>query len=159
MARTAVRSWTAWISSYAPTVRARGYARRPRARPADGLRSLIVAMPTTSGLGRLPYVREEAGLLQSLLPGPVLLTAPESAPDDQAAGRPGRANAGNRYRFDNVRVAGRATIRIHTGSGRDTRTEPFQDRRDYVGDYRSDTATLRDDRGRTVDTESWGRRR
>ncbi|WUN03818.1 lamin tail domain-containing protein [Streptomyces virginiae] len=28
-----------------------------------------------------------------------------------------------------------------------------------VWDNGSDTATLRDDRGRTVDTESWGRRR
>ncbi|WP_405419162.1 hypothetical protein [Streptomyces erythrochromogenes] len=28
-----------------------------------------------------------------------------------------------------------------------------------VWDNNSDTATLRDDRGRTVDTETWGRRR
>ncbi|MFG2716452.1 lamin tail domain-containing protein [Streptomyces goshikiensis] len=69
-----------------------------------------------------------------------------------------RDDDGNRYRFDNVRINGRATIRIHTGNGRDTRTDLFQDRRDYVWDNRSDTATLRDDRGRTVDTESWGRR-
>ncbi|WP_405786608.1 lamin tail domain-containing protein [Streptomyces sp. NBC_00029] len=40
-----------------------------------------------------------------------------------------------------------------------TRTDLFQDRRDYVWDNRSDTATLRDDRGRTVDSETWGRRR
>ncbi|MET9568550.1 lamin tail domain-containing protein [Streptomyces virginiae] len=70
-----------------------------------------------------------------------------------------RDSDGNRYRFDNVRLGGRDTIRIHTGNGRDTRTDLFQDRRDYVWDNRSDTATLRDDRGRTVDTESWGRRR
>ncbi|MFF1778079.1 lamin tail domain-containing protein [Streptomyces virginiae] len=70
-----------------------------------------------------------------------------------------RDRDGNRYRFDNVRIAPRATIRIHTGNGRDTRTDLFQDRRDYVWDNYSDTATLRDDRGRTVDTESWGRRR
>ncbi|ARE79456.1 hypothetical protein B6R96_36130 (plasmid) [Streptomyces sp. Sge12] len=70
-----------------------------------------------------------------------------------------RDNDGNRYRFDNVRIGSRATIRIHTGNGRDTRTDLFQDRRDYVWDNRSDTAILRDDRGRTVDTESWGRRR
>ncbi|MFD5414397.1 lamin tail domain-containing protein, partial [Streptomyces nojiriensis] len=30
---------------------------------------------------------------------------------------------------------------------------------DYVWDNHSDTATLRDDRGRTIDTETWGRRR
>ncbi|MFD3330621.1 lamin tail domain-containing protein [Streptomyces sp. NPDC058701] len=70
-----------------------------------------------------------------------------------------RDSDGNRYRFDNVRIARHATIRIHSGNGRDTRTDLFQDRRDYVWDNRADTATLRDDRGRTVDTESWGRRR
>ncbi|MGW6616278.1 lamin tail domain-containing protein [Streptomyces erythrochromogenes] len=43
-----------------------------------------------------------------------------------------RDNDGNRYRFDNVRIGGRDTIRIHTGNGRDTRTDLFQDRRDYV---------------------------
>ncbi|MFJ3520779.1 lamin tail domain-containing protein [Streptomyces sp. NPDC090131] len=70
-----------------------------------------------------------------------------------------RDSDGNRYRFDNVRLASRAIIRIHTGNGRDTRTDLFQGRRDYVWDNRSDTATLRDDPGRTVDTETWGRRR
>ncbi|MFF4244943.1 lamin tail domain-containing protein [Streptomyces sp. NPDC001822] len=64
---------------------------------------------------------------------------------------------GHRYRFDNVRLAGRATVRIHTGIGRDTRTDLFQDRRTYVWDNNGDTATLRDARGRTVDTDSWGR--
>ncbi|MGW3738873.1 lamin tail domain-containing protein [Streptomyces sp. NPDC005148] len=68
-----------------------------------------------------------------------------------------RDEDGHRYRFDDVRLAGRATVRIHTGIGRDTRTDLYQDRRNYVWDTRSDTATLRDDRGRTVDTESWGR--
>ncbi|THA30679.1 lamin tail domain-containing protein [Streptomyces sp. A1547] len=69
-----------------------------------------------------------------------------------------RDDDGNRYRFDNIRIGGRATIRIHTGTGHNTRTDLFQNRRDYVWDNHSDTATLRDDRGRTVDTESWGRR-
>ncbi|MEV7617558.1 lamin tail domain-containing protein [Streptomyces sp. NPDC089799] len=64
---------------------------------------------------------------------------------------------GNRYRFKDVRLGGRNTIRIHTGHGRDTRTDLYQDRNDHVWDNRSDTATLRDGRGRTVDTESWGR--
>ncbi|WP_326607570.1 lamin tail domain-containing protein [Streptomyces sp. NBC_01799] len=68
-----------------------------------------------------------------------------------------RDEDGHRYRFDDVRLAGRATVRIHTGVGRDTRTDLYQDRRNYVWDNRADTATLRDDRGRTVDTESWGR--
>ncbi|MEV0695990.1 lamin tail domain-containing protein [Streptomyces sp. NPDC050388] len=70
-----------------------------------------------------------------------------------------RDEDGHRYRFDNVRLAGRATVRVHTGVGRDTRTDLYQDRRHYVWDNRADTATLRDDRGRTVDTESWGRHR
>lgn len=69
-----------------------------------------------------------------------------------------RNGDGNRYRFDHVRLAGRATVRVHTGVGRDTRSDLYQDRRDYVWDNYSDTATLRDNRGRTVDTESWGGR-
>ncbi|MFD6279046.1 lamin tail domain-containing protein [Streptomyces sp. NPDC060209] len=69
-----------------------------------------------------------------------------------------RDEDGHRYRFDNVRLAGRATVRIHTGVGRDTRTDLFQDRRAYVWDNNSDTATLRDARGHTVDTETWGRK-
>ncbi|MEU6622010.1 lamin tail domain-containing protein [Streptomyces litmocidini] len=66
---------------------------------------------------------------------------------------------GHRYRFEDFRLAGRATVRIHTGEGRDSSTDLYQDRRDYVWDNHSDTATLRDDRGRIVDTESWGGRR
>ncbi|MCX4818976.1 lamin tail domain-containing protein [Streptomyces sp. NBC_01142] len=68
-----------------------------------------------------------------------------------------RNRDGDRYRFDDVRVARHATVRIHTGVGRDTRTDLYQDRRHYVWDNRSDKATLRNDRGRTVDTETWGR--
>ncbi|MFD9032386.1 lamin tail domain-containing protein [Streptomyces sp. NPDC059567] len=66
-----------------------------------------------------------------------------------------RDEDGNRYRFNDYRLAGRATVRIHTGEGRDTRTDLFQDRRDYVWDNNRDKATLRDNRGRTVDTKSW----
>ncbi|MBD9731852.1 lamin tail domain-containing protein [Streptomyces sp. H28] len=70
-----------------------------------------------------------------------------------------RNEEGQRYRFDNVRLAGRSSIHVHTGIGRDTRTRVFQDRRNHIWDNRSDTATLRNDRGRVVDTESWGRGR
>jgi hypothetical protein len=63
---------------------------------------------------------------------------------------------GNRYRFGDYRLAGRATVRIHTGEGRDTRTDLYQDRRNYVWDDNRDKATLRDHRGRVVDTKSWG---
>ncbi|MDQ0798019.1 lamin tail domain-containing protein [Streptomyces sp. B1I3] len=61
------------------------------------------------------------------------------------------------YTFD-LRLAGRSSVRVHTGVGRDTRHDVYQDRRHYVWDAR-DTATLRDDRGHKVDSESWGRHR
>ncbi len=64
---------------------------------------------------------------------------------------------GNRYRFDSLRLAGRSSVRVHTGVGNDTRTDVYQDRRNYIWSNRADTATLRNDRGRTVDSESWGR--
>ncbi|MET9419786.1 lamin tail domain-containing protein [Streptomyces sp. NPDC006540] len=70
-----------------------------------------------------------------------------------------RDRDGNRYRFDDYRLAGRSTVRVHTGFGRDTRTDLYQDRHHSVWDERSDKATLRDHRGHTVDTESWGRDR
>ncbi|MET7790334.1 lamin tail domain-containing protein, partial [Streptomyces sp900116325] len=65
---------------------------------------------------------------------------------------------GKRYRFDDLRLGARATVRVHTGRGYDTRAHVYQDRRtDYVWSNYSDKATLRDDHGRTVDTKSWGR--
>lgn len=63
---------------------------------------------------------------------------------------------GNRYRFDDLRLPARSSVRVHTGRGFDTRHDVYQGRRSYVWDSR-DTATLRDDRGRVVDFESWGR--
>ncbi|MGW7433951.1 lamin tail domain-containing protein [Streptomyces sp. NPDC054861] len=70
----------------------------------------------------------------------------------------GQDDDGNRYRFGDIRLAGRATVRIHTGEGRDMRTDLFQDRRNYVWDNDRDKATLRNDYGRTIDTKSWGNR-
>ncbi|MCX5009232.1 lamin tail domain-containing protein [Streptomyces sp. NBC_00638] len=64
---------------------------------------------------------------------------------------------GHTYTFNHYRLDGRATVRIHTGIGRDTHTDLFQDRRAYVWDNNSDTATLRNDRNRFVDNTSWGR--
>ena len=66
------------------------------------------------------------------------------------------AEDGRTYTFDHYRLDARATVRIHTGEGRDTRTDLFQDRRHYAWDNHSDTATLRNDRGRFVDDASWG---
>jgi hypothetical protein len=67
--------------------------------------------------------------------------------------------SGNLYRFDDLRLAGRATVRVHTGFGRDTRRDVYQGSRDYIWSNYADKATLRDNRGRTVDTHSWGYRR
>ncbi|MEU0334703.1 lamin tail domain-containing protein [Streptomyces sp. NPDC006193] len=63
---------------------------------------------------------------------------------------------GNRYTFRHYRLDGRATVRVHTGIGRDSESDLYQDRRYSVWDRDHDTATLRDDRGRVVDTASWG---
>ncbi|WP_225827128.1 lamin tail domain-containing protein [Streptomyces naphthomycinicus] len=65
---------------------------------------------------------------------------------------------GHTYTFDHYRLAGRATVRVHTGHGRDTRTDVYQDRRAYVWNNDSDTATLRNDRDRFIDQASWGHR-
>ncbi|MFI9039388.1 lamin tail domain-containing protein [Streptomyces sp. NPDC053726] len=59
------------------------------------------------------------------------------------------------YRFD-LRLAGRSSVRVHTGVGRDTTRDVYQDLRRYVWDA-SDTATLRDARGHRADSKSWGR--
>ncbi|MBW8795097.1 MAG: lamin tail domain-containing protein [Streptomyces sp.] len=63
---------------------------------------------------------------------------------------------GNRYTFRHYRLAGGTTVRVHTGEGRDTRTDLYQDRRSSVWNRDADTATLRNDRGRYVDSASWG---
>ncbi|MFI9248264.1 lamin tail domain-containing protein [Streptomyces sp. NPDC053086] len=63
---------------------------------------------------------------------------------------------GHTYTFHHYRLDGRTTVRVHTGIGRDIRTDLYQDRRHYVWDNRSDTATLRNDHGRFVDDASWG---
>ncbi|MFK0098044.1 lamin tail domain-containing protein [Streptomyces sp. NPDC091040] len=60
------------------------------------------------------------------------------------------------YKFD-LRLPGRSSVRVHTGVGRDTRHDVYQDRRSYVWDN-SDTATLRDAHGHKVDSTSWGHR-
>lgn len=64
---------------------------------------------------------------------------------------------GNTYTFHHVWLDRRSTVRLHTGVGRDTKQDLYQDRRSYVWDDNGDTATLRDDYGRFVDNASWGR--
>jgi hypothetical protein len=66
------------------------------------------------------------------------------------------ARDGRTYTFHHYRLEGRSTVRVHTGVGRDSSRDVYQDRRRYVWDNRSDTATLRDDRNWRVDTLSWG---
>ncbi|MCX5237559.1 lamin tail domain-containing protein [Streptomyces prunicolor] len=63
---------------------------------------------------------------------------------------------GKTYTFRHYRLDGHATVRVHTGKGRDTAHDVYQDRRDYAWDNRSDTATLRNDHRRLVDDKSWG---
>ncbi|MFG3019792.1 lamin tail domain-containing protein [Streptomyces sp. NPDC048254] len=63
---------------------------------------------------------------------------------------------GHSYTFRHYRLAGHATVRVHTGQGRDTMTDLYQDRRQSVWDHGADTATLRNDHGRYVDSASWG---
>ncbi|KOU23559.1 MULTISPECIES: lamin tail domain-containing protein [unclassified Streptomyces] len=65
---------------------------------------------------------------------------------------------GNRYRFADFRLDGRSSVKVHTGHGRDTRRDVYQDRRHQIWDER-DTATLRDNRGNVVDSDSWNGRR
>ncbi|MFJ4467865.1 lamin tail domain-containing protein [Streptomyces sp. NPDC089424] len=65
---------------------------------------------------------------------------------------------GRTYEFDRFRLDGRSSVRVHTGTGRDSRTDVFQDRRRYVWDDRFDTVILSNERGREIDSESWGGR-
>ncbi|WUC68893.1 lamin tail domain-containing protein [Streptomyces sp. NBC_00667] len=64
---------------------------------------------------------------------------------------------GNRYRFAGLRLEGGHSVKVHTGQGRNTHRDVYQNRRQQIWDAR-DIATLRDDRGRVIDTESWGGR-
>jgi hypothetical protein len=63
---------------------------------------------------------------------------------------------GNRYRFQHQWLRGYDSVLVHTGIGRDNGSHVYQDRRTQVWDN-SDAATLRDGRGRWIDTKSWGR--
>ncbi|WP_329353424.1 lamin tail domain-containing protein [Streptomyces sp. NBC_01261] len=63
---------------------------------------------------------------------------------------------GQTYTFHHYRLDGHATVRVHTGVGRDTNRDLYQDRHNYTWDNHSDTATLRNDHRRLVDDESWG---
>ncbi|SOE06792.1 lamin tail domain-containing protein [Streptomyces sp. Ag109_G2-15] len=63
---------------------------------------------------------------------------------------------GNTYTFRHFWLGGRGTVRVHTGVGRDSSSDVYQDRHYSVWDRNADTATLRNDHGRFVDATSWG---
>jgi hypothetical protein len=56
-----------------------------------------------------------------------------------------RDEDGHRHTFHDSRFAGRSTVHVHTGQGRDSRTDVYHGRRNYVWDNRSDTSNLRND--------------
>ncbi|MGW2741291.1 lamin tail domain-containing protein [Streptomyces sp. NPDC001450] len=62
---------------------------------------------------------------------------------------------GNTYTFRNYWLGSRETVRVHTGVGRDSSTDVYQDRH-YSVWSNADTATLRNDHGRFIDASSWG---
>ncbi|KUN14574.1 hypothetical protein AQJ11_44445 [Streptomyces corchorusii] len=77
------------VSSYAPSLRTLIHTRQTTspARRGPTLPALVVAMPTTPGLpglGRLPYVTEEVGVLRSHLPELTVLAHQEAALDATA---------------------------------------------------------------------------
>ncbi|MDX3756110.1 lamin tail domain-containing protein [Streptomyces sp. AK02-04a] len=61
----------------------------------------------------------------------------------------------HRYTFPNVKIAAHKTMKVHTGSGRDTAGDTYQNRRAYVWNNTSDTATLTKANGGKVDACSW----
>ncbi|GHB75832.1 hypothetical protein GCM10010377_77880 [Streptomyces viridiviolaceus] len=73
--------------------------------------------------------------------------------------RQGELRDGRTYTCDHYRLDGRSPVRVHTGQGRDSRQDLYQDCRTDVWDNRSDTATLRNHRARFVDDHSWGHHR
>jgi hypothetical protein len=66
--------------------------------------------------------------------------------------------SGQRYRFHHLRLRGHDSVIVHTGYGRDTRHDVYQDRPAHVWNNHHDRATLRDRRGHRVDTVTWNSR-
>lgn len=61
----------------------------------------------------------------------------------------------HRYTFPNIKIGAKKTIKVHTGSGKDTAADKFQGRKAYVWNNTSDTATLSKANGAKVDSCSW----
>ncbi|MEV0033932.1 CHAT domain-containing tetratricopeptide repeat protein [Nocardia sp. NPDC050793] len=73
------------VSSYIPTIRALGYARRMSKPDTHFDQSLIVAMPSTPGTldGDLPSALDEAAKIEQLLPLPITLFESNESADHQ----------------------------------------------------------------------------
>jgi Lamin Tail Domain len=62
------------------------------------------------------------------------------------------------YHFKNLRLAGNRSVRVHTGMGRDTARDVYQDSRSYIWDNK-DTATLRDSHHHVIASKHWSGKR
>ncbi|AKN72864.1 hypothetical protein QR97_26680 [Streptomyces sp. PBH53] len=61
----------------------------------------------------------------------------------------------HKYVFPNVKIGAGKYLKVRTGSGSDTASDKYQDRRAYVWNNDKDTATLTKASGSKVDTCSW----
>ncbi|CUW31450.1 MULTISPECIES: lamin tail domain-containing protein [Streptomyces] len=61
----------------------------------------------------------------------------------------------HKYVFPNVKIGAGKYLKVRTGSGADTASDKYQDRRAYVWNNDKDTATLTKASGSKVDTCSW----
>ncbi|GAA3153093.1 lamin tail domain-containing protein [Streptomyces rameus] len=61
----------------------------------------------------------------------------------------------HRYVFPDVRIGAGKYLKVHTGSGSDTASDKYQDRRAYVWNNDRDTATLTRASGTKVASCSW----
>ena len=61
----------------------------------------------------------------------------------------------HKYVFKNISIAAGKTVKIHTGTGKDTTADKFQNRKAYVWNNDGDTATLTRATGSKVDTCTW----
>ncbi|MFE9768526.1 lamin tail domain-containing protein [Streptomyces sp. NPDC005808] len=63
--------------------------------------------------------------------------------------------ANHRFTFPNVKIGAGKTVIVHTGKGTATSAHRYQNRRAYVWNNTSDTATLTKANGSKVDSCSW----
>ncbi|UUU25283.1 lamin tail domain-containing protein [Streptomyces sp. DSM 40750] len=61
----------------------------------------------------------------------------------------------HKYTFPNVKIGAKKTIKVHTGSAKDTTADKYQNRKAYVWNNTSDTAALSKASGAKVDSCSW----